>query len=65
MSNYIAKARRAAELIEHHRDEMAKYARVRAENLAEARKTMEPQEIADALGVTRSAVYKILREVKS
>lgn len=57
----IERARRAAELIEHHRSLVGHYASVRADAIAEARKTMTAEQVATELGVTRGAITKLRR----
>lgn len=55
----IERARRAAELIEHHRALVGHYAKVRADAVNEARETMTAEQVAAELGVTRAAVTKL------
>jgi hypothetical protein len=55
----IERARRAAELIEHHRSLVGHYAAERADAVAEARETMTAEQVAAELGVTRGAVTKL------
>jgi predicted transcriptional regulator len=56
----IERARRAAELIEHHRALVGHYAGIRADAVAEARADgVKAHELAAALGVTRAAITKL------
>ena len=60
MNRHVAKAISAAERVEHHRGQMGRYARIRAENVRRAVEddSMSVGDVAERLGVSVSAVRK-------
>lgn len=59
--NPLERAQRAGTLLEAHRTRVGQLAKVRTEAVNEARKTMRIPDIAQALGVSRQQVYRVLR----
>lgn len=58
--SYIDKARYAGQQVEFHRVKMGEWAEIRARNIARAADQDDPGVVAEALGVSRSAVYKAI-----